>query len=443
MKKFNIFLILLFTNLYFCTQSLAITVNEGESIQAAIDGANPGEEILVGPGVFPENLVMEGANCKSLSFRSVEGPELTILGSNEITAGSVLAIDNCTGIEVTIDGFTFTGGKGTTVQGGIFLGGGIYTRGADVLINDCIFENNEAHGGGGINMQNGDVTILHALFINNTALDGGFLGGGALRSSLGGTKRVWNSSFINNTAQDGGAISVWSSGSLQVVNSQFYQNHASHDGGAIWIQDAGVDLINSTLTGNTAEHSGGAAAVDDFNINISNSILWGNHAEFSDNEIYILDGSNFVIHSIIEEGFDKGINISEDPPLFACAYGDNPDLRLLSGSPAIDQGLNGFLPQDEFDFDGDGDFGEEISLDLAGNDRIINRIVDMGAFEWGANVEPCCPADLSGDGMVDVQDLVEVILNFGFCEGCAADLDGNGEVDVPDLIQIILNWGEC
>ena len=53
------------------------------------------------------------------------------------------------------------------------------------------------------------------------------------------------------------------------------------------------------------------------------------------------------------------------------------------------------------------------------------------------------PGDATGDGVVDVEDIVAVILAWGPCdeEGpCPADLDGSGFVDVQDLVEVILNW---
>jgi hypothetical protein len=53
--------------------------------------------------------------------------------------------------------------------------------------------------------------------------------------------------------------------------------------------------------------------------------------------------------------------------------------------------------------------------------------------------------DTNGDGAVDVDDLVAVILAWGLCPAppmtCPADVNGSGAVDVDDLIMVILNWG--
>jgi spore coat protein A len=49
--------------------------------------------------------------------------------------------------------------------------------------------------------------------------------------------------------------------------------------------------------------------------------------------------------------------------------------------------------------------------------------------------------DVTGNGIVDVDDLLEVINAWGICPApCAADLTGNGIVDVDDLLTVINNW---
>ncbi|MHC5003383.1 MAG: multicopper oxidase domain-containing protein, partial [Planctomycetota bacterium] len=55
-----------------------------------------------------------------------------------------------------------------------------------------------------------------------------------------------------------------------------------------------------------------------------------------------------------------------------------------------------------------------------------------------------CPADTDGNGAVDVDDLVTVILGWGG-DGSDdnADIDGSGLVDVDDLVEVILSWGPC
>jgi hypothetical protein len=53
--------------------------------------------------------------------------------------------------------------------------------------------------------------------------------------------------------------------------------------------------------------------------------------------------------------------------------------------------------------------------------------------------------DVNGNGVVDVEDLVEVLLNWGPCPAppapCPADVNGDLDVNVQDLVQVIVNWG--
>ena len=56
---------------------------------------------------------------------------------------------------------------------------------------------------------------------------------------------------------------------------------------------------------------------------------------------------------------------------------------------------------------------------------------------------PACPADVNGDTIVDVLDLVALILNWGPCAGCPEDVTGDDVIDVLDLVAMILAWGPC
>jgi hypothetical protein len=63
---------------------------------------------------------------------------------------------------------------------------------------------------------------------------------------------------------------------------------------------------------------------------------------------------------------------------------------------------------------------------------------------------PLCDADTNGDGDVNADDLVTVILGWGPCptppEPCPGDVVASGgvhEVNTDDLIAVILSWGPC
>lgn len=57
---------------------------------------------------------------------------------------------------------------------------------------------------------------------------------------------------------------------------------------------------------------------------------------------------------------------------------------------------------------------------------------------------PPCPADLNGNGEVDIDDLLSFIGAWGPCDvPCPADFDGNGEIGIDDLLILISAWGPC
>ncbi|MHC4947178.1 MAG: hypothetical protein ACYTG1_02795 [Planctomycetota bacterium] len=62
---------------------------------------------------------------------------------------------------------------------------------------------------------------------------------------------------------------------------------------------------------------------------------------------------------------------------------------------------------------------------------------------------PVCtplPSDTNGDGVVDVQDLLQVLGDWGPCpvppDPCPADVDDTTAVDVGDLLQVLADWTE-
>ncbi|MCI0676095.1 MAG: dockerin type I domain-containing protein [Phycisphaerales bacterium] len=88
------------------------------------------------------------------------------------------------------------------------------------------------------------------------------------------------------------------------------------------------------------------------------------------------------------------------------------------------------------------DDGTCVELDSA------NCICSGGTFQ--GVLQPCgavacpqpCPADLTGDGQVNVADLLAMIAAWG-PSGGPADLNGDGFVNVLDLLALISAWGAC
>lgn len=71
-----------------------------------------------------------------------------------------------------------------------------------------------------------------------------------------------------------------------------------------------------------------------------------------------------------------------------------------------------------------------------------------GGYVAGGQIEPGtpCPADISGDQLVDGQDLSELLGAWGACadcDTCPADISGDCQVDGQDLSELLGAWGAC
>jgi WD40 repeat protein len=92
-------------------------------------------------------------------------------------------------------------------------------------------------------------------------------------------------------------------------------------------------------------------------------------------------------------------------------------------------------------------FGWAVSISggraIGGAVRHDDNGLDSGAaYIFDLPCVSACPADVSGDGEVNVTDLTLVILAWGQTGG-AADVNGDGIVAVLDLVEVITNWGPC
>ena len=350
-------------------------------------------------------------------------------------------------------------------------GGAIANRGnSAVTVTDSTFVENRSVGsspaaaGGGIAHQSdGPLVIERCKFIGNisenffpTGGDYGGYGGGVYHFSGGLT--VASSTFEDNWSNAGGGLFTWNNATI--INSVFNGNEAPEYstsfggwggfGGAIGGSSfAGmtVAVANSTIVNNTAHEGGGLRVVNNADADVANSIFWHNS-----------DGNGMIGPSQIRGGGASYSCIEnmlvgeagEDPPdpekFPNCIDGDplfidlaDGDVALSAGSPCIDAADNTALPI-------------EIESDIAGDLRFVDDpdtadtgfgqppIVDIGAYEH--QVQPEVPGDVTGDGVVNVSDLLMLLGAWGPCApACDGDLNGDGMIGVEDLLTLLANWG--
>lgn len=169
MSRKIIFGVIFISILFLARSNAAVfTVNGPDStftsIQPAIDSCSYNDTVLVYPGVYYENLVIDMGITLASLYLIEQDPayinETIIDGSG---AGSCIYIgDNY--FNVVICGFTITNGNAESA------GGGIRSGLASISINDCIIKNNYAgNSGGGIAAANGHIFLSNVSIFHNKA----------------------------------------------------------------------------------------------------------------------------------------------------------------------------------------------------------------------------------------------------------------------------------
>ena len=236
---------------------------------------------------------------------------------------------------------------------------------------------------------------------------------------------------------------------IEIINCLFTGNQAQNNGkgGAVQasLYASEFTMTNCTLADNSASGasgSGGGVYVEDASAfggsaEVVNSICWDNSAT-TNPEIAVASGTLTVNHSDIEGGWSgSGGNNKNINPNFDSNY------RLQCGSACVNAGQDSSVSTDALDVNEDGVTGEDApDLDLL--TRIVT-VVDMGAYEKQPEF---CIADISNNGVVNVNDLLAVINQWGSCPTpCSADVNaqpcGDGTVNVNDLLAVINAWGAC
>jgi predicted outer membrane repeat protein len=392
-----------------------INVGPGQSIQSAINIASSGDTIVVAPGTYHEAIDFVG---KAITVRSSGGPAVTTIDASAIQASAVTFASGEPASTV-LEGFTVTGGVGTPF-GSERNGGAVYCWDADPVIRNCAFEGNTANQGGAVYTWFTSAQFVDCTFDSNTSVEGE--GGGAIYNG-GGYLRIWHCKFINNSADaNGGAIQTSSTNPVWIVNCEFRGNSAMF-GGAMKATEGWTIVTNCTFEGNTATVVGGAVLENSSGGTISNSIFWDNVPD----QIWQSTTSAAEVHycNVMGGWSGPGSNNMNQVPMFA-----NPaagDLHLLPGSPCINEGDDSELPAD-------------VDTDLDGLPRFVGP-VDLGPYEVQGGGDPC-PADIDDDGLVGVNDFLDLLASWGAAGG-PADIDGDGVVGVTDFLDLLAYWGPC
>ena len=61
---------------------------------------------------------------------------------------------------------------------------------------------------------------------------------------------------------------------------------------------------------------------------------------------------------------------------------------------------------------------------------------------WPLTPPPSCPADVTNDDVIDIDDLFDVLAHWGEAGG-TYDVNDDGTVDIDDIFAVLAAWGPC
>ncbi len=228
-------------------------VEEGGSIQAAIEAASDGELVAIRPGIYTERIDLMG---KAITLWGLGGPGAVVIESTGLS-GSTVSVSGVHEQRAQLVGLTIRGGSvGTPVPGskGLVGGGGVYLEDSNALIYDCRIEACSAEVGGGVFAVGGSPRFVRCTMEGSHAADDG---GGAMLAESAGSFALCE--FIGNTAAGLGGGLYASRGEPLIERSAFRGNTAGRAGGGIgWYAGASpMTLRRVALASNESKIGGG------------------------------------------------------------------------------------------------------------------------------------------------------------------------------------------
>jgi subtilisin family serine protease len=333
------------------------------NIQAAVEVATSNDVVLVADGIY--NISSEIRVTNNIELSSVNGPEVTIIDGGDDTHCLDLGDSAC-----LFSGFTIQNGGNSSY-------GGISCENTVPVVSNCVLNSNWGGSCGGMRLG----TAYNCTFIGNSANGiGGMSGGTAFNCTFigngadgpggmsGGT--AYGCTFIDNHSYNygggmgyGTAVSCTFSANVASVrgggmhqgtaeNCTFSANVSGWTGGGM----SGGNAFNCTFSDNDSYEGGGM-----YGGTATHCIFYDNQASGLGNDTYLVS-ARFSCASDLLHGSDGNVT---NAPLFMDRL--NKNYRLTGGSPCVNAGIIDYV---------------STALDLDGLPRIVDFVVDMGAYEY-------------------------------------------------------------
>ena len=393
---------------------------EATTLPTALDAAGDGDVILLAAGTYtptalipggeaPEertfdihsNFTIEGGYPANATTGAVADPaNETILsgnlGSTQAYHVVVVSAVKSNGAKAVLKNLTITDGKGHTVNkeitrfagessfdagegAGMSIGicnlemtnckvignsgqmaaGVIISTGANIVFNNCSFNENSANGNGGGVWNQGELTMNNCTIANNRAASqcAGYYGVAGSKAFIYNTAILGNDNTATSGRSGGGAYLRENSETV-FVNCTFADNKSGNGGAACVYGNSAVGavakFISCTITGNTATNGGGICMYNATPVaEIYNCIVSGNNSDIglagtvASTDSQVIKNTSIIGSSLLNaEGTTvSGWSFDAATMLGTLDYWNSSltkSFALVAGdsNPAIDQGMS-------------------------------------------------------------------------------------------------------
>jgi hypothetical protein len=235
------------------------------TIQSAIEIAPDGSRIVVAPGTYRENLLIQ----RSLVLVSTGGSQRTTLDGQ--ARGAVIAARGDGSQQVTIKGFTITNGLSTFEDlstPGAGSGGGIHLMEVEADIDDNVVTGNVGCLGTGIAASSSTVRIVGNRITDNVQHPScnGANGGGIFFNADAGKPSVISRNEIARHRIGGVGGGIYVAGiTAVVISANVISDNVieAEGGGGIMVNASNVEITNNIIRDNAGVYAGGVALFPD------------------------------------------------------------------------------------------------------------------------------------------------------------------------------------
>lgn len=220
---------------------------DAPTIQAGVDSASAGDDVLVAPGIYPEHDIVMKAR---IWLHTESGPGATMVDTEGLGRGFV-----CVGIDVEtiIEGFTIANG----FADGYENGGGLSSVESRLILRDCRIETCRANVGGGIYLEASNAQLERCQIRDCLAQAGG--GIWAYPATLSLTECV----LLENITYVGAGGIYARETDLAVDRSIIFGNVAGFQfgGGILCVQCPQIMIRECLVAHNTSSEWSGASGI--------------------------------------------------------------------------------------------------------------------------------------------------------------------------------------